>query len=310
MSIKNIVLFVLLFIVVAAGGFYLLTSSNDSYSNTETETPTVNTTTTPPVTPPSTEVTQPEEEERGPETKIGESVDGTDITAYHFGDGAQEIIFVGGIHGGYSWNTALLGFELIDWFKENPNLIPKTVTVTVIPVMNPDGLKKVTGETGRFEISDATTNEVTKIAGRFNGNAVDLNRNFDCQWQPKATWQNKEVSGGASAFSEPESQAIRDYVQKVKPVAAVTWYSSAGGVYASTCTGEVKTETLALTKLFADAAGYTAHEEYDYYEITGDMVNWFAKENIPAISVLLTNHTNSELAKNKAGVEAVLNYYK
>jgi hypothetical protein len=39
------------------------------------------------------------------------------------------------------------------------------------------------------------------------------------------------------------------------------------------------------------------------------MVNWLAKENIPAISVLLTNHSDIEWTKNKAGIEAILSHY-
>ena len=39
------------------------------------------------------------------------------------------------------------------------------------------------------------------------------------------------------------------------------------------------------------------------------MVNWFAKQNIPAISVLLTNHTDTEWTKNQKGIEALLSYY-
>ena len=38
------------------------------------------------------------------------------------------------------------------------------------------------------------------------------------------------------------------------------------------------------------------------------MVNWLASLEIPAISVLLTTRENTEWNKNKAGVEAVLNY--
>ncbi len=305
---KNIVLIVIALLIIVGGGIYFLTTANDSYTKDPIpQTPAPEETS---VTTPDTEIAEPEEVERGPESTIGESAGGTEITAYHFGTGSEEIIFIGGIHGGYSANTALLGFELVDWFKENEDKIPETITVTVIPVLNPDGLEKVTGETGRFEMSDAAADTATKVAGRFNSNNVDLNRNFDCEWNAEGTWQNRTVSGGSAPFSEPESQAVRDYVLEIKPTAVVTWYSAAGGVYASTCGGEVKTETLALTKLFAEAAGYTAHEEYDYYEITGDMVNWFAKENIPAISVLLTNHTNTEFEKNRAGVEAILNYFK
>ena len=38
------------------------------------------------------------------------------------------------------------------------------------------------------------------------------------------------------------------------------------------------------------------------------MVNWLAGQKIPAISVLLTTHTETELAKNKSGIEALLNH--
>ncbi len=181
--------------------------------------------------------------------------------------------------------------------------------VTIIPVLNPDGLEKVTGSPDRFEAADVSKVESVKIAGRFNANDVDLNRNFDCEWQPTGTWQNRKVSGGEAAFSEPESKAVRSYVTENKPAAVVTWYSAAGGVYASNCKNGTLPETLALTNLFAKAAGYTAHEKFDYYEITGDMVNWLAGQKIPAISVLLTDRVQTEFNKNRAGVEAVLNYY-
>jgi murein tripeptide amidase MpaA len=65
------------------------------------------------------------------------------ITAYHYGTGDKEILFVGGIHGGYEWNTALVAYQLMDYLKANPNVIPKNVKVTVIPVLNPDGLIKL-----------------------------------------------------------------------------------------------------------------------------------------------------------------------
>lgn len=36
------------------------------------------------------------------------------------------------------------------------------------------------------------------------------------------------------------------------------------------------------------------------------MTNWLAKVGIPTISVLLTNHTDTEWSKNIAGVKALL----
>ncbi len=242
-------------------------------------------------------------------TVLGTSVGGNKIMAYHFGEGSSELVFVGGIHGGYEWNTSLVAFKLMDYLKENPNVVPKNVKVTVIPVVNPDGLKKVTGKSDRFEPADVSKDQTVVVSGRFNSNNVDLNRNFDCDWQAEGKWQNKTVSGGTSAFSEPESLAIKNYIEAHNPKAAVVWYSSAGGVYASNCHNGVLPETTTILGKFATASGYPAHKEFNFYEITGDMVNWLASKKIPAISVLLTDHTNIEWEKNKAGIEALLKNY-
>jgi hypothetical protein len=169
--------------------------------------------------------------------------------------------------------------------------------------------KVVQTDTGYFTQSDIPSSQSDLVAGRFNANNVDLNRNFDCDWQPKGVWQTKTVSGGTSAFSEPESQAVENYTNANKPTAVVTWYSAAGGVYSSSCHNGVSSETKTLTKTYADASGYPAYESFDFYATTGDMVNWLAKINVPAISVLLTNHTDTEWTKNLAGVQALLNYY-
>lgn len=247
--------------------------------------------------------------EQKPVESIGTSAGSKDITAYHFGEGDTEVMFVGGIHGGYSFNTALVGFEIIDYLKANPSVIPENVMVTVIPVLNPDGLEKIVGTTGTFDGSKVTTNDETRVPGRFNANNVDINRNFDCEWKSDATWQDRKVSGGSAPFSESESQAIRNYVESQKPAAVVAYYSQAGGVYASTCNNGILPETTALTNLYAKAAGYPAFEKFDYYEVTGDMVNWVAGQGIPAISVLLSNHEEAEWSKNQKGVDAILQHF-
>lgn len=242
-------------------------------------------------------------------TIIGASVEGREITAYHFGEGVDEILFVGGIHGGYGWNTALVAYELMDHLKANSSVIPSNVKVTVVPVLNPDGLTKVVGTSDKFTKADVSKDEAVVVAGRFNAHTVDLNRNFDCDWQANGKWQTKTVSGGSQAFSEPESQAIKSYVEANKLKAVIVWYSAAGGVFASSCHNGVSAETTKLTKIFADASGYKPYQSFDFYAITGDMVNWLAKNNIPAISVLLTNHTDTEFTKNQKGIEAILQYY-
>lgn len=293
-------------VVIIVGVFIYLFWTNGITFNTDDQTGEVTGTPTGEQIATTTDQTP---EEFPKESVIGTSAGGEPIHAYHYGKGEKELLFVGGIHGGYSWNTALVAYDLIDYLEANPDKVPQNLRVTVVPVANPDGLKAVVGTTSRFSEDDVPESSTTRIAGRFNANEVDLNRNFDCDWKESATWQSRTVSGGDKAFSEPEAAALRDFVSEHKPAAVLVWYSAAGGVFASNCHGDVLPETRTLTELFAKASGYKAFTQFDFYEITGDMVNWLAKEGIPAISVLLTTHEVVEWEKNRPGIEAVLQHY-
>ncbi len=243
--------------------------------------------------------------ERPTREVIGKSAGGRDIVAYSYGNGSRELLLISGIHGGYAWNTALLGQELNDFLASSASSL-NDVRVTIIPVLNPDGLHMVTGSSERFARADVNSSQEVQTTGRFNANRVDLNRNFDCEWQASGVWRNTPVSGGTAPFSEPESAALRDYIAKHRPDAVIAYFSAAGGVYASNCRNGVLPATRSLLSTYGVASGYQQHNEYDYYAITGDMVNWLAKEGIPAISVVLTDHTNTELPRNRAGLEAVI----
>ena len=304
---KNAIIAVVIILILAGAGLYFLKPGMFNNEVAVTNTTPTPVTPVPVVTPPAP-ITPTTPVENKDQTVLGTSVGGRNITAYHFGTGVKELLFIGGAHGGYEWNTSLVAFQLMDYLKTNPSKIPSGVRVTVIPVLNPDGLFKVTGKEGVFTAADIPADANT-VPGRYNANNVDLNRNFDCDWKATGTWQNTKVSGGSAPFSEPESKALQAYVTAHTPTAVVEWFSSAGGVYSSSCGNGISSETSAITKVYADASGYPSHKNYDFYNVTGDMVNWFAKNNIPAISVLLTDHTSTEWTKNQAGVDALLVHY-
>lgn len=241
-------------------------------------------------------------------TSIGTSVQGRDIEAVTYGDGATRLLFVGGIHGGYEWNSVLLAYEMMDYFAENPATIPANLSVTIIPSANPDGLFKVVGKEGRIFAIDIPA-EGDESLGRFNANSVDLNRNFDCKWKPESMWRGNVVSAGTESFSEPEARAIRDFVLANNPVAVVFWHSQANAVYASECENGILPQTRTLMNTYASAGGYPAVDVFDSYEVTGDAEGWLASINIPAITVELSTHETIEWEKNLAGTKAVLNIY-
>ena len=240
---------------------------------------------------------------------IGYSVAGRALTAYTFGTGTTSVVFVGGIHGGYEWNSELLAYTLVDYLKLNPQIIPKNLSVTVIPSANPDGLYKVTGKEGTFTMADVKTN-LPLGTGRFNNNEVDLNRNFACSWQATSTWQNKKVSAGTSVFSEPEARTIRDFILQVKPAAVVFFHSQSNAVYASACGNGILPGTLAIMNTYSLAAGYQAVKTFDSYVVTGAAEDWLASINIPAITVELKTHETVEWDKNLAGIKALFSIIK
>lgn len=242
-------------------------------------------------------------------TVIGTSVEGRPIEAYTFGKEGKHVLFVGGIHGGYEWNSVLLAYKVIDYLKTNPDAAAG-MTVTVIPSANPDGVFAVVGKEGLFSSTDAATDTATLAAGRFNANKVDLNRNFACKWQATSTWRSKSVSAGTAAFSEPETQAIRNFVTQKKPDAVVFWHSQANAVYASECEDGILPQTHTMMETYARAADYPAILSFDAYPVTGDAEGWLASVDIPAITVELSNHTSVEWEKNLAGTRALFDLYR
>jgi len=242
--------------------------------------------------------------------EIGQSVEGNPIEAYTFGNGDTHLLFVGGMHGGYEWNSVLLAYQMIDHLEANPEILETEQKVTIIPDLNPDGTFLATSKVGRFATSDIIDPNTRLASGRFNANGVDLNRNFACKWSRESTWRGATVSAGSAPFSEPEAVALRDFVLANSPDAVLFWHSQANNVYASECEAGILPETLALMSTYAKASGYGEVPKFDAYPITGDAEGWLASIGIPAVTVELKGYQTTEWAKNLAGTMAVLNDYK
>ena len=238
---------------------------------------------------------------------IGKSVQGRDIDEYTYGSGPTHLVFVGGIHGGYEWNSVLVAYDLKDYLDAHPDAVPANESVTIILDANPDAVFKVTGKEGHFDIADIPKGDISY--GRFNADNVDLNRNFDCDWAPTGTWQNKTVSAGTAPFSEPEAAAIRDYALSQRPAAFVFWHSAAGGVYSSECGKGILSTTTEVMNIYAQASGYKAFPHFDAYVVHGASEDWLASQNIPAVTVELTSHNDVEWEQNLPGIRAVIAYF-
>jgi len=174
------------------------------------------------------------------QVRIGFSAKGTSINITRIGTGSRHIVFVGGIHGGYAPSSVTLAEKAVEHFTDNPMDVPSTATLHIITNLNPDS-PRAPG----------------KVEGRLNGNGVDLNRNWDCDWKPNAVWRTTTVSGGSKVFSESETLALRDYFLEKRPQAVVFWeaqrvdgLASPGGCENSSRVSEE------LAEIYGNATGY------------------------------------------------------
>jgi LysM repeat protein len=239
---------------------------------------------------------------------IGASYGGRPIEHYVFGDGPAHVAFVGAIHGGYEWNTANLAYAMIDYFEGNPAAVPDAVTLHIVPVANPDGLARVAPGWTSGPIPTPAGIISDTFAGRFNGRDVDLNRNWDCNWQPTGVWRDQVVDAGLAPFSEPETVVLRDLFLETPMQAVVFWHSAAGTVLAGTCAADGHAPSRELAEVYATAAGYPQQLALGY-EINGDASDWLTTQDIPSIAIELTDHSRIEWDRNLAGTLAVLNAY-
>lgn len=235
---------------------------------------------------------------------IGTSIEGREIQVYRFGTGDTHVILVGGLHGGYEWNTAVLAYSVVDYFLQRPEDVPAGISVHIIPNANPDGLYVVTGLEGRFGPGDVN---LDTVRGRFNSRGIDLNRNWDCRWAPTGIWREQVVPAGEAPFSEPESIALRDYFLSIGPELVVFWHSAVGAVYPSGCP-EPHPRSYELAGIYAESADYPVFPTFDHYALTGDAGDWLTTQGIASIAVELKTHEGPDWDQNLAGVLAVLQY--
>lgn len=115
----------------------------------------------------------------------------------------RPILFMGGVHGDEPEGVALAEF-LLEWLKSDSLNEKKTkVPWAVIPCLNPDGLVR---------------------GVRWNGNKVDLNRNYPSRdWEPSA--RAERYFPGPHPGSESEIQTLCKWIEKNRPRLIVHFHS-------------------------------------------------------------------------------------
>lgn len=140
-------------------------------------------------------------------------------------EGEPEIVFVGAHHA-REWISVevplALAHHLLENYSSDPAIqdIVDNKVVWIIPMLNPDG-----------HVHSATVDRCWRKNRRNNGDGsfgVDPNRNYGYQWASGGSsgTTTSDLYHGPAPFSEPENQAMRDFLRARTNLRAVVSYHS------------------------------------------------------------------------------------
>ncbi len=199
----------------------------------------------------------------------------------------------------------------ITWLVDHRNIV-------ILPLLNPDGYLKVeAGASWRKNTDTANGGCPGGSAGNTYG--VDLNRNYSYQWGQGGASTNPCVATyqGPSSFSEPETQALRDFVTQEKFDFLLTYHSF--GRMLLYPWGYTTQGTADDAAFRATAAKFTQANHYTtgqgpaiLYKTTGDTTDWvYGTFRVPAftweISRGTLNGSTSGFFPDQAELEDIWN---
>jgi carboxypeptidase T len=170
-------------------------------------------------------------------------------------------------------------------------------SIWVVPMVNPDGNNKVWEE-------DSMWRKNTR-----DGHGVDINRNYPAEWNTcggSSGNKNSDIYRGASAGSEPETQALMALAKEVHPIFNVSYHSfSEIVIYPFGCNPKTIDEKHRKTyegvgkdlakKLLRDSGSgsYRAGTSYQLlYNVDGGSVDWMYTDDLIMSYVVEVNSTS------------------
>ncbi|MFA6435236.1 MAG: M14 family metallopeptidase [Elusimicrobiales bacterium] len=154
----------------------------------------------------------------------------------------------------------------------------KTLDIYIIPMLNPDGVEyDISTGHYKWQRKNMRVNSDNSIG-------VDLNRNYDSWFGGEGTshYPSDDTYCGPSAFSEPESAAIKTFVEARKNLKTLMSYHSYagtvmypyGGSNADVADAGDKHVFIKMAQEMAAFTGYQPEKSSDMYVATGDTCDW------------------------------------
>lgn len=223
---------------------------------------------------------------------IGKSVENRDLLAIHINTSSEElksgqsnkpgIIFMGNHHARehVSLEIPLMLAQYLVSHQNDAFLssLLKTRDIWIIPSVNPDGAE-FDVSTGRYKWW--RKNRRNNQDGTYG---VDLNRNYGFKWGTGGSDSetSSEVYKGVSPFSEPETQAVRDFVKShanTKILLSFHTFSELilypwGHSYDAIGNAKDLAAFEKMAKTMAKWNNYTPEQASELYIASGDTTDW------------------------------------
>lgn len=153
----------------------------------------------------------------------GRLIEALRLQAPGVSDGAPRVLLTSLLHARefVTGEVAMAALEaLLEGSSPEAAALGRRAIIDVVPVVNPDGVA--------INMARLARSPYLGALHRGNSRGVDLNRNFGHAYRNAERAYRYRISdefSGSGAFSEPESQALRDHVLASRPVAAISLHS-------------------------------------------------------------------------------------
>ncbi len=216
---------------------------------------------------------------------IGQSVMDKNIPCLKLGFGKKKLFLSAAYHGlEYLTSAFLMKFltkaaEEAD--NEPLNRLLQKVTIYAVPMVNPDGVDiaihglDITNPHHRRLISMVGIHSFNTV-WQANARGVDINHNFDANWQMITDYPLPSKYGGEYAESEPETRAITEFARKEKFDMLIAFHSQGREIYYDFDGMESKRSEEIAEKL-AEESGYAVCRPTGTAAF-GGCKDWFIKE--------------------------------
>ncbi len=222
---------------------------------------------------------------------IGTSVMGKQIPCIKIGEGDKKL-FIGGAYHGLEYLTSAFLIKFVSNYTAslmtdtgisgyNAKELSQKVTLYIVPMVNPDGVDiainglDITNEFHRKLISLVGIHSFNHV-WQANVRGVDINHNFDANWQMTVDKPSPTKYGGEYAESEPETKAVADFVRKEKFDMMLAFHSQGKEIYYD-FDGMVGKRSLEIAKKLAQESGYAVCMPEGTASF-GGCKDWFIKE--------------------------------